>query len=95
MLTLPRLAWTAPRRLGEVLELLAENAPRAASDGDVAARRGPVLPVAGGTDVLPNLKHRLLEVETLVSLSRLGEEFLPNLIGFLLCFMNKPIHFYG
>lgn len=76
MLTLPRMQWVAPARLTEALELLGENAHRAAGDGDVAARRGPVLPVAGGTDVVPNLKHRLLDVETLVSLQRLPEPFL-------------------
>ncbi len=76
MLTLPRLAWTAPANLDDALSLLAENAHRAAADGDVAARRGPVLPVAGGTDVVPNLKHRLLDVDLLISLSRLSEPFL-------------------
>jgi len=72
VLTLPRVAWAAPERVQDALDLLAANASRAATEGDVAARRGPVVPVAGGTDVIPNLKHRLLEVETLVSLSRLA-----------------------
>ena len=72
MLTLPRLEWVAPAALGDLLSLLGANAHRASAEGDVAARRGPVLPVAGGTDVVPNLKHRLLDVELLVSLSRLS-----------------------
>jgi 4-hydroxybenzoyl-CoA reductase subunit beta len=32
-----------------------------------------VLPIAGGTDLVPNLKHRLLDVELLVDLSRLED----------------------
>jgi 4-hydroxybenzoyl-CoA reductase subunit beta len=76
VLTLPRLAWVAPTRLQDALDLLSVNKTRAAGDGDVAARRGPVIPVAGGTDIVPNLKHRLLEAETLVSLQRLREPFL-------------------
>jgi 4-hydroxybenzoyl-CoA reductase subunit beta len=77
MLPLPRLQWTAPSRLDEALDLLERGSRgRASEQGDVAARRGPVLPVAGGTDLVPNLKHRLLAPELLVSLSHLEETHL-------------------
>jgi 4-hydroxybenzoyl-CoA reductase subunit beta len=72
MLPLPRLRYLAPRDLREALALLEQGCRgRTVPDGDGAARRGPVLPIAGGTDLLPNLKHRLLDVELLVDLTRL------------------------
>ncbi len=48
MLTLPRFEWVQPRTLEELLEHLAEHARES-------------LMVAGGTDAVPNLKHRLHE----------------------------------
>ena len=60
MLTLPRFEWLAPTSLAEVLRLLAE-AP------------GECLLVAGGTDAVPNLKHRLHEPRRVVSLARVEE----------------------
>jgi 4-hydroxybenzoyl-CoA reductase subunit beta len=74
MLPLPKLRWQAPADLDAALDLLERgNRGRVSEQGDVAARRGPVLPVAGGTDLVPNLKHRLLAPELLVSLSRLSD----------------------
>jgi 4-hydroxybenzoyl-CoA reductase subunit beta len=77
MLPLPKFRWEAPSRLDAALELLERgNRGRVSDQGDVAARRGPVLPVAGGTDLVPNLKHRLITPEMLVSLSKLSDEHL-------------------
>lgn len=79
MLPVPRLRHLAPRRLREALDLLEQGGRgRASTGGDGAARRGPVVPIAGGTDLVPNLKHRLLDVELLVDLTRLEE---PHLRG--------------
>ena len=79
MLPVPPLRYLAPRRLREALGLLEQGARgRTVPDGDGAQRRGPVLPIAGGTDLVPNLKHRLLDVELLVDLTRLEE---PHLRG--------------
>lgn len=79
MLPLPRVRYAAPRRLAEALDLLeVGNRGVAASMGDVSARRGPALPLAGGTDLVPNLKHRLFEPELLVDLTRLED---PHLRG--------------
>ncbi len=63
MLPLPRFQFAAPRSLAEALVLLAEKGP--------AARL-----IAGGTDLVPNLKHGLLDVEVLVPL-----KCLPGLRG--------------
>jgi 4-hydroxybenzoyl-CoA reductase subunit beta len=77
MLPIPRLRYLAPRRLVEALGLLEQGSRgRTVADGDGAARRGPVVPIAGGTDLVPNLKHRLLDVELLVDLTRLEEDHL-------------------
>jgi len=79
MLPLPRLRHLAPRQLREALSLLEQGSRgRTAPDGDGAERRGPVLPIAGGTDLVPNLKHRLHDVELLVDLTRLED---PHLRG--------------
>ena len=44
MLTMPRIDWVAPRRLEEALDLLDKGSRgRIEDEGDVAARRGPVL----------------------------------------------------
>lgn len=58
MLPLPKFSLEAPDRLDDVLAL------SAAPDSRI---------VAGGTDLLPSMKHRLFEPATLVSLSRLAE----------------------
>jgi 4-hydroxybenzoyl-CoA reductase subunit beta len=60
MLPLPELEWRAPRTLAELVGALAE-AP------------GSTLIVAGGTDLVPNLKHGLIAPERLVSLRRVAE----------------------
>jgi 4-hydroxybenzoyl-CoA reductase subunit beta len=60
MLPLPRLAILRPRSLAEALDALAG-----------AREPGAVRVLAGGTDLVPNLKHRLLDVETLVAIKRL------------------------
>jgi len=60
MLPLPRFRHHAPTRLDEVLALLTELGPRARL-------------LAGGTDLLPNMKHGLLEPEHLISLGRVDE----------------------
>jgi len=60
MLRLPELSVESPSTLDGALELLARHGNRA-------------LPIAGGTDLLPNLKHRIAEPEMLVSLSNVAE----------------------
>lgn len=60
MLRLPQFSVETPTTLEAALGLLADHAGRA-------------LPVAGGTDLLPNLKHRLAEPEVLISLADVGE----------------------
>jgi 4-hydroxybenzoyl-CoA reductase subunit beta len=60
MLRLPEYVYHRPRRLEEALRLLDEHA-------------GAILPVAGGTDLLPNMKHRLFAPAHLLSLKALPE----------------------
>ena len=60
MLTLPGFEWVRPARVEDVLRELAE-AP------------GECLIVAGGTDAVPNLKHRLHEPRRVVSLEAVRE----------------------
>lgn len=60
MLRLPRLGVARPTSLEQALGLLAEHGNRA-------------MPIAGGTDLLPNLKHRLAEPELLVALDGIDE----------------------
>ena len=60
MLTLPGFEWVRPRSLAELLDHLREHA--AAS-----------LLVAGGTDAVPNLKHRLHEPRYVVHLGQIEE----------------------
>jgi len=55
MLPLPRFSLQCPERLAELLPLAAEPGARL---------------LAGGTDLVPALKHRLLSADVLVSLSR-------------------------
>jgi 4-hydroxybenzoyl-CoA reductase subunit beta len=58
MLRLPRFAVEVPDRLDDALPLLAEPGARI---------------IAGGTDILPNLKHRFDDPPLLVSLARLAD----------------------
>jgi 4-hydroxybenzoyl-CoA reductase subunit beta len=60
MLTLPAFEWVRPRTLEEALEFLATHA-------------GQCLIVAGGTDAVPNLKHRLHDPAYVVHLSGIRE----------------------
>lgn len=60
MLRLPAFELLRPTTLEEALDMLAEH-----GDGAV--------PLAGGTDLLPNMKHRLLEPEVVVSLAGIDE----------------------
>ncbi|HUB09283.1 MAG TPA: FAD binding domain-containing protein [Myxococcales bacterium] len=60
MLTLPPFEHHAPRTLAEALRILGEH-------------RGDALPMAGGTDLVPNLKHRLYDARHVVSLRGLPE----------------------
>ena len=60
MLRLPACEVANPRTVDQALALLAEH-------GDAA------MLIAGGTDLVPNMKHRLFEPEVLVSLERVPE----------------------
>ncbi len=60
MLRLPRFVLRQPTSLGEAVRLLAEAGPEARV-------------IAGGTDLLPNMKHELLTPPVLVSLGRVPE----------------------
>lgn len=60
MLTLPRFEWAQPATVDETLALL-------------SASRGETLVVAGGTDAVPNLKHRLHEPRRVVHIGRVRE----------------------
>lgn len=60
MLTLPVFRWRRPTSVDEALRLLADHP-------------GECLLVAGGTDAVPNLKHRLHEPKQVVSLAGVAE----------------------
>lgn len=60
MLRLPEFTYHRPRTLPEALDLL-------------GAHVGAVMPIAGGTDLMPNMKHRLFTPPHLVSLRGLPE----------------------
>ena len=60
MLRLPPFTYHRPTDLGGALRLLDEHGAAA-------------MPIAGGTDVIPNMKHRLHEPEHLVSLRGIPE----------------------
>ena len=60
MLTLPRFEWVQPRSLEGLLDQL-------------AAHPGQSLVVAGGTDAVPNLKHRLHEPRYVVHIGQVEE----------------------
>ncbi|MCG6987735.1 MAG: FAD binding domain-containing protein [Gemmatimonadetes bacterium] len=60
MLRLPPFRYHRPATVDEAVALLAAHA-------------GDVLPVAGGTDLVPNMKHRLFEPGHLVALKGIAE----------------------
>jgi len=60
MLTLPRFEWARPATVEEAIALL-------------GGPRGETLLVAGGTDAVPNLKHRLQEPKRVVHLGAVAE----------------------
>ena len=60
MLTLPPFEYHAPTSLREALRILADH-------------EGDALPMSGGTDLLPNLKHRLYDAHHVVGLRGVGE----------------------
>ena len=60
MLTLPQFEWVRPRTVEETLAALSE-------------RPGETLVVAGGTDAVPNLKHRLHEPRVVVHIGGVRE----------------------
>lgn len=60
MLRLPPFRYHRPGTVAEAVELLGEHA-------------GDVMPVAGGTDLVPNMKHRLFEPGHLVALKGVEE----------------------
>ena len=60
MLTLPRFEWAQPATVEEALGLLSD-------------RPGETLLIAGGTDAVPNLKHRLHEPRRVVHIGRVRE----------------------
>ncbi|MFQ5746167.1 MAG: FAD binding domain-containing protein [Gemmatimonadota bacterium] len=60
MLRLPPYTYHRPARLSTALRLLAEHGADA-------------MPIAGGTDLVPNMKHRLFEPSHLVSLRAVQE----------------------
>lgn len=60
MLRLPPFTFHRPDRVSDAVGLL-------------AAHPGEALPVAGGTDLIPNMKHRLFEPAHLVSLTGIEE----------------------
>ena len=60
MLRLPGFSYESPATLDEAVALLAEHPGRARL-------------LAGGTDLLPNLKHGIEEADVVISLGRLEE----------------------
>jgi 4-hydroxybenzoyl-CoA reductase subunit beta len=60
MLRLPEFEYHRPDTIAEAVDLLARYGPEA-------------MPIAGGTDVIPNMKHRLHEPRHLVSLRRVRD----------------------
>ena len=60
MLRLPEFSLERPKTIKEAIALLAEH-------GDKA------MPIAGGTDLLPNMKHGLFEPKILVSLAEIDD----------------------
>ena len=66
MLRLPAFDFVKPRSVDETVALLDRHAGRAGEAGQVKL-------VAGGTDVMPNLKHGLYEPRLVIGLSDVGE----------------------
>lgn len=60
MLRLPPFQYHRPRTVEEAVSLLGEHS-------------GDVMPVAGGTDLIPNMKHRLFEPGHLVALRGIAD----------------------
>jgi len=60
MLRLPPFRYLRPDSVSEAVAMLAEHGPEA-------------MPIAGGTDLVPNMKHRLFTPTYLVSLRGVGE----------------------
>jgi len=60
MLRLPPFRYHRPETVAEAVDLLGEHA-------------GDVMPVAGGTDLMPNMKHRLFEPGHLVALRGIAD----------------------
>jgi 4-hydroxybenzoyl-CoA reductase subunit beta len=60
MLRLPPFRYHRPSTVTEAIDLL-------------GAHRGDVMPIAGGTDLVPNMKHRLFEPGHLVALKGIEE----------------------
>jgi len=60
VLRLPPFRYHRPTTVGEAVALLGEHA-------------GDAMPVAGGTDLIPNMKHRLFEPAHLVALKGIAE----------------------
>ncbi|HVJ23015.1 MAG TPA: FAD binding domain-containing protein, partial [Burkholderiales bacterium] len=60
MLRLPWFEHRAPRSVAEAAKILADEGPRA-------------MLIAGGTDLLPNMKRRHQAPQVLVSLAQVGE----------------------
>lgn len=59
MLRLPPFRYHRPRTVAEAVSLLSEHGPDA-------------MPIAGGTDLMPNMKHRLFTPAHVVSLNGIG-----------------------
>ena len=60
MLRLPELTLTRPKSLDAAIAILAEHGENA-------------LPIAGGTDLVPNMKHKLVTPKVVVSLASIPE----------------------
>jgi len=60
MLRLPPFRYLSPQTLRQAAQMLADGGPEA-------------MPIAGGTDLLPNMKHRLCQPKLLVGLGRVEE----------------------
>ncbi|HUF12453.1 MAG TPA: FAD binding domain-containing protein [Longimicrobiales bacterium] len=85
MLRLPPYQYHVPGSLAQAVELLARHA-------------GDVMPIAGGTDLVPNMKHGLFTPGHLVALSRVpelrGVELLPGglRIGATMTLADVAVH---